>query len=1343
MAKFRLFWENNSETPLSSNRLSSFTNYYSEDTLLYIDDPSIIPNGDGHLKLRSLSKVGLVGSETLAAFNFERSFVSFDSKFSPSEQDGVVFRDEYYTNKGSLSFDIPIQNIISNPGFEDGGVDWVFENSGIDSSIQYTTDDYYPYLNSNNLKSAKISTGEIYGLSKLSKNIDTSSINDSISLSFYYKSTDDFYFMIKTGSIDNIIYWNDITWVGTENRYTLSESNKWKRIEIPQIYTNNIDFVDIEFFITSTDNEFYLDSFLVENKPYCSSFYFEDTNNSILKYNRDVINYDQGIIDFVFFPKFSADQVFFTLKSTTETNDAIRVEYDSNNNEIIISLYDLFSMDYISFRHPFPLVSIVDSWSRFVLNWDLNKKKVMLYADSLPLENEDFSVPESKIYSFNIGENFEKFRADSISGFFIGSNVGNKPFRGLIDFFKINSKYKDESDFLIYLNQYPKIDSPEFKLFENPNKSLVVDESILDVGSFTPSSQYFVWICDNDDGDSAEVLISKNSKSPNGYGWFNSKKIGGFHTDENNNIDLTSLWDITAREKSLISDRLVVGNTRLQRIEDTTDNTKLTPVEIRTKPGDPNNHALFNIDSTFTQSVFGRNRTDGNFFHLDNLNGELFLDNIHINSNTLNSIGSDLEIFAESPNTLHLHSHEVVLQSEGTDVKIDDLRVFNNTLYPKDGSDLVINTKLDGNNNLNIETDIFTTNSLYSVTNTANNFTVNTGTDFIVSSDDKIYLDDIVVDDKTISSDDILHLFANSGPVQVELLNFNYNKLFYGNETKRYIRFYEDLNDSELENIDIVSDNLVKIDSPRFEVTAGQIVFHADMTNYFKLEDVRIDGNKIFTESGTNLLLGGQDTETSENVSIRSNDNINLNTTNFSINTNATSFTTTSFLINNVKVTSSTIESVNGETLHLGTGTNPIRFDSTVGAFENLGLGTMTPAGDVHIYNDSGSHLILDSFDNNNSNIDLITKSNGGDKGLGSSDTKGWQISGRGDQWTQASERNSIQLNYWNGSSWVSPFIFNSSGMFGVGNNNPQYPLDVNGDVRIQTDGSKLRFTNTSSSVQEYALYNSNGDFTIESSGGHIHLNNNTKISKELSVGPETSGQSNFQSLSSQTDQGFTQTPWLYVSGGVEADGRDASGTGMFFHDGNFNSDDNHISFVTNGSSRMQIQDDGHIRIGNSGTLYPGNQTPANNGFLTYHGDFKAYRVYNAVWMDLAECWYKDEKYEFEYGMVVVQTENGIRPAMKRAEKATVGVVSNTYGYILNSKDFDADNFENSKAIPVAISGRVNTSYVGKLSIGDEVVANKNGGAIKANFIEKIIKRDRIVGRVDSVSGSTCSIKVY
>jgi hypothetical protein len=129
---------------------------------------------------------------------------------------------------------------------------------------------------------------------------------------------------------------------------------------------------------------------------------------------------------------------------------------------------------------------------------------------------------------------------------------------------------------------------------------------------------------------------------------------------------------------------------------------------------------------------------------------------------------------------------------------------------------------------------------------------------------------------------------------------------------------------------------------------------------------------------------------------------------------------------------------------------------------------------------------------------------------------------------------------------------------------------------------------------------------------------------------------------------------------------------------------------------------------------------------------FYAGRVHNAIYNDLAECWLKDVTYNIDYNMVVVQTQHGVKPSTSRAEKGTVGIVSDSYGFLLNDSGMK-ETLKESLKVPVCISGRAKVRIVGKdLEIGDEVVSYLHGMAVKASWFEKIFKRDRILGRIDS-----------
>lgn len=148
-------------------------------------------------------------------------------------------------------------------------------------------------------------------------------------------------------------------------------------------------------------------------------------------------------------------------------------------------------------------------------------------------------------------------------------------------------------------------------------------------------------------------------------------------------------------------------------------------------------------------------------------------------------------------------------------------------------------------------------------------------------------------------------------------------------------------------------------------------------------------------------------------------------------------------------------------------------------------------------------------------------------------------------------------------------------------------------------------------------------------------------------------------------------------------------------------------------------------------------------GTMSTTSRFYAGRVHNAIYNDLAECWDRDIAFDLDYNEVAVQTIHGIRQSVKRAEKGTVGIVSDSYGFLLNDKGMNEKMKDSTKA-PICISGRAKVRVIGKnIEIGDEIVSYKFGTAIKANFIEKLFKRDRIVGRIDShVSNDLYWVKV-
>ena len=141
------------------------------------------------------------------------------------------------------------------------------------------------------------------------------------------------------------------------------------------------------------------------------------------------------------------------------------------------------------------------------------------------------------------------------------------------------------------------------------------------------------------------------------------------------------------------------------------------------------------------------------------------------------------------------------------------------------------------------------------------------------------------------------------------------------------------------------------------------------------------------------------------------------------------------------------------------------------------------------------------------------------------------------------------------------------------------------------------------------------------------------------------------------------------------------------------------------------------------GQFYGGTTDPTNTTRLNYDGYFYATRVYNAIFNDLAEFMDKDPAFNAEPGMILIQTEYGLKPSYHRADKRCVGIYSDTYGYALGANDQE-------NKYPVALSGRADVWIAEPCKIGDLLISsNKPGFATVATEEEEKIK-GIIIGKV-------------
>jgi len=123
-------------------------------------------------------------------------------------------------------------------------------------------------------------------------------------------------------------------------------------------------------------------------------------------------------------------------------------------------------------------------------------------------------------------------------------------------------------------------------------------------------------------------------------------------------------------------------------------------------------------------------------------------------------------------------------------------------------------------------------------------------------------------------------------------------------------------------------------------------------------------------------------------------------------------------------------------------GVEHMRLDAT----GNVGIGTATPKGRMHLYNPSASSILQIECDKANnaaqSSINLITHGDG-QSYLEQASTKGWHITARGDSWAGANEQNDFSIWYWDGAGWDQALHIDSADSKVYGNLNTPLPFPL------------------------------------------------------------------------------------------------------------------------------------------------------------------------------------------------------------------------------------------------------------------------------------------------------------
>ena len=119
---------------------------------------------------------------------------------------------------------------------------------------------------------------------------------------------------------------------------------------------------------------------------------------------------------------------------------------------------------------------------------------------------------------------------------------------------------------------------------------------------------------------------------------------------------------------------------------------------------------------------------------------------------------------------------------------------------------------------------------------------------------------------------------------------------------------------------------------------------------------------------------------------------------------------------------------------------------------------------------------------------------------------------------------------------------------------------------------------------------------------------------------------------------------------------------------------------------------------------------PTGTTNMSWNGYFYATRVYNAVYNDYADYWRAKPGVYKKPGYCYSLNKKGLIITNKRADKACMGICSDTYGFATGQQ---------YRSIPISIGGFLLAHVNKEYKTGTLLVPNKNGILTKARFYEK------------------------
>lgn len=128
-----------------------------------------------------------------------------------------------------------------------------------------------------------------------------------------------------------------------------------------------------------------------------------------------------------------------------------------------------------------------------------------------------------------------------------------------------------------------------------------------------------------------------------------------------------------------------------------------------------------------------------------------------------------------------------------------------------------------------------------------------------------------------------------------------------------------------------------------------------------------------------------------------------------------------------------------------------------------------------------------------------------------------------------------------------------------------------------------------------------------------------------------------------------------------------------------------------------------------------------NDTSSTIVGDFKANRIWNAVWNDVAD--FQKLAGNLEYGKCYFDTAEGAQICNTRCQKSAIGIASDTFGFGVGSNNPDSGG----KEVPIAVAGWTLAYVDATYEPGSVLTNDSQGNLTKMSYLEKLLHPERIL----------------